>query len=321
MPAPGQEAFRTSLEATYRDDAGHDAGPRRPWKSDRLQRPLFVLPACVVLLSLTVYPFVYSVYLSLYRVRLTNLHHKMFLGVENYLQLLQDSVFFHSLCNTFALAVVGISIEVVLGYAVAKVFLELRHRRAFNVLRSFYLMPMMITPLTVGVIFAYIFNPTIGIANQLFQFVDIPAIPWFGQTTAARCAILLIDVWQNTPFMMLLILAGLLTIPGELYEAARMDGARALDLVRHIEVPAVLGVILLGVILRLIDILRFFDVIYVTTRGGPGDSTMVLTLYAYQQDFEYFQIGSGSAAAVVILAISIVITTVAVSLLRRIERG
>ena len=208
-----------------------------------------------------------------------------------------------------------------LGYAVAKVFLELRHRGSFTVLRSFYLMPMMITPLTVGVIFAYIFNPTIGIANQLLQYVDIPAVPWFGAETAARCAILLIDVWQNTPFMMLLILAGLLTIPGELYEAARMDGARAIDLIRHVEIPAVLGVLLLGVILRVMDILRFFDVVYVTTRGGPGDSTMVLTLYAYQQDFEYFQIGSGSAAAIVVLVISIAVTTVAVSLLRRIERA
>lgn len=288
-------------------------------RRDAVQKPLLVLPACIVLLSLTVYPFVYSVYLSLHRVRLTTLRHMTFVGAGNYVRLLSDPIFLHSLGNTFLLAAAAISVEVAVGFAVAKVFFELRHNRILSAARSVYLVPMMVTPLTVGVIFAYIFNPTIGVANQLLQAAFLPGVPWFGSPTAARIAILLIDVWQNTPFMMLLMLAGLLTIPADLYEAARVDGAGWFDIVRFIELPSVLGMILLGVILRIIDILRVFDVIYVTTRGGPGDATMVLTLYAYQQDFEYFQIGAGSAAAVVILAISIVITTFAVSLLRRVE--
>ena len=289
-------------------------------RRDRVQQPLFILPACIVLISLTVYPFVYSVYLSLYRVRLTNLRRMLFVGFGNYLDLLRDGLFLHALGNTALLAVASITLEALLGFTAAKVFLELRHRRWARGSRSFFLMPMMITPLTVGVIFAYIFNPTIGIANQFLQSASLPGVPWFGEPAAAMTAILLISVWQNTPFMMLLILAALVSISGDLYEAAKVDGARWHQILVSIEIPSALGVLLLGVILRIIDVLRFFDVIYVTTRGGPGDSTMVLTLYAYQQDFEYFQVGTGSAAAVLILILSIVITTFAVALLRRVER-
>jgi multiple sugar transport system permease protein len=118
---------------------------------------------------------------------------------------------------------------------------------------------------------------------------------------------------------MLLIMAGLFSIRSDLYEAARVDGAKWHHILRFLEIPSIRGIVLLGIILRIIDTLRFFDVVYVTTRGGPGDSTMVLTLYAYQQNFQFFQAGTGSAAAVIILVISIVITTFAVRLLRRIE--
>ena len=288
-------------------------------RRDGVQQTFFVAPACLLLLGLTVYPFVYSVYLSLHRVRLTNLTRSRFVGLDNYANLLRDGLFIHSLINTATLAVVSITLETILGFIVAKIFMGLGARRWVNVLRSLYLLPMMITPLTVGVIFAYILNPTIGIMNYLLHVLDVPPVSWFGSPGVAMLAIVLINVWQFAPFMMLLILAALLSIRSDLYEAARVDGARWHHIVRRIEIPSILGVVLLGAILRVIDILRYFDVIYVTPRGGPGDSTMVLTLYAYQQDVQYFQIGAGSAASVLILVASIVVTTFAVRLLRRIE--
>jgi len=288
-------------------------------RRDSVQQTLFVAPACLLLLGLTVYPFVYSVYLSMHRVRLTNLTRSRFVGFDNYTQLLSDGLFIHALINTALLAVVSIILETILGFIVAKVFMSLGARRWVNVLRSLYLLPMMVTPLTVGVVFAYIFNPTIGIMNYLLHIVDVQPVSWFGSPSVAMLTIVLINVWQFTPFMMLLILAALLSIRSDLYEAARVDGAKWHHIIRRIEIPSIIGVVLLGAILRLIDILRYFDVIYVTTRGGPGDSTMVLTLYAYQQDFQYFQVGAGSAASVLILIASIVVTTFAVRLLRRIE--
>lgn len=268
---------------------------------------------------LTVWPFLYSVYLSLHAVKLTGLQRAVFIGLNNYINLLADSLFRQALLNTLLLAVFSIALEILIGFVVAKAFVRLAHIKWVNWLRSLFLLPMMVTPLIVGMTFSYIFNPVLGIANYLLGKIGVAPVPWFGEPFAARISILLISVWQWTPFMMLLIMAGLLSIRSDLYEAAYVDGAKWHQVLRFLEIPSIRGIVLLGVILRVIDVLRFFDIVYITTRGGPGEATMVLTLYAYQQNFQYFQAGVGSAAAVIILLLSIIITTFAVRLLRRIE--
>ncbi len=294
----------------------------RPFfQTSGFQQTAMVLPTCVFLIFLTIYPFVYSVYLSLHQVKLTMLNRAVFVGLRNYTNLLTDGLFLHALRNTAVMAVCSISLEILIGFAAAKVFFELTHWRFVVVLRSLYLLPMMATPLIIGMIAAYVFNPTIGIVNYLITLVGGTPVSWFGEPVTAMVTMVLINVWQWSPFMMLLILAALTSIRSDLYEAARVDGAKWYHLIWFIEIPSVLNVILLGMILRIIDVLRFFDVVYVTTRGGPGDSTMVVTLYAYLQDFQFFQVGVGSAAAVLILMVSIAVTTVAVKVLRRVENA
>ncbi len=288
------------------------------WK-DRVQQVLFIAPTTLYLILLTLFPFIYSVYLSLYKVRLTTLHRKLFVGLQNYVNLFHDGLFVEALRNTALLIIASLVLEVLIGFALAKVFYEIRRIRWVNGLRSVYLMPMMLTPLSVGVTFGYILNPTLGIMNYLLQCIGLPPVPWLGEPTSAQISILMINVWQWTPFMMLLILAGLTSIPSNLYEAAEVDGAKWHHVVRFVEIPSVISIIMLGVILRIIDMLRFFDVVYVATRGGPANATMVVTLYAYQEDFQYFDVGQGSAAAVLILFISIVVTTFAVQFMRRLE--
>lgn len=286
---------------------------------DRFQMTAFIAPTCIFLALLTIWPFIYSVYLSLHAVKLTAMQRAVFIGLDNYINLLTDPLFLRAMLNTGMLAVTSITCEIVIAFVIAKAFVSLSHLKWVNGLRSLFMIPMMVTPLIVGMIFSYVFNPVLGIANYLLGGVGLGPVPWFGGSTAAMISILLINIWQWTPFMMLLIMAGLLSIRSDLYEAARVDGAKWHHVMRFLEIPSIKGIVLLGVILRIIDTLRFFDVVYVTTRGGPGDSTMVLTLYAYQQNFQFFQAGVGSAAAVIILVISIVITTFAVKLLRRIE--
>lgn len=296
------------------------AAPRRAFiHGDRFQMTAFIVPTCIFLALLTIWPFLYSVYLSLHAVKLTALKRAVFVGADNYINLLTDPLFLRAMLNTGLLAVVSITFEIVIAFVIAKAFVSLSHIKWVNGLRSLFMVPMMVTPLIVGMIFSYVFNPVLGIANYLLGGVGLGPVAWFGGSTAAMISILLINVWQWTPFMMLLIMAGLLSIRSDLYEAARVDGAKWHHVLRLLEIPSIKGIVLLGVILRIIDTLRFFDVVYVTTRGGPGDSTMVLTLYAYQQNFQFFQAGVGSAAAVIILVISMVITTFAVKLLRRIE--
>lgn len=289
-------------------------------ESERTTKWLFIAPAVVYLMLLSLFPFGYSVYLSLFDAKLTAMHRKWFVGLENYERLLTDPVFLKAIQNTAVLTIASIGLEVLLGFFAAKVFLSLREMRTGQVLRSMAILPMMITPICVGLIFAYIMNPTLGILNYLLSGVGIQGPAWFGDSRFALLSVILINVWQWTPFMMLLMLAGLVSIPDSLYEAAELEGAKWHHVARWVELPAIRDVILIGIILRVIDNLKLFDIVYITTRGGPGDASELVTFFAYRQDFRFFQVGYGSAAAVIILLISIVVTTVAVYYLRRMQK-
>lgn len=305
------------------DIAPNPPVPRAPKKAvdgDRAIRWMFIAPAVAYLLLLSVFPFIYSVYLSLHDARLTRMDRMWYIGFENYERLLSDPLFLQALQNTAVLTVSSIALEVVFGFFCAKVFLSLREMRTGQVLRSLAIVPMMITPICVGLMFSYILNPTLGVANYLLGEIGIEGPAWFGDPTFALPTVILINAWQWTPFMMLLILAGLVSIPSSLYEAAELENARWHHIARYIELPAIRDVLLIGIILRVIDNLKLFDLVYVTTRGGPGDSTELLTFFAYRQDFRFFQVGYGSAAAVIILLISIVVTTVAVAYLRKVQK-
>ena len=290
-------------------------------RSERLTRAIFIVPAVIYLMLMSIFPFVYSLYLSFFQAKLTRMHNKFYIGLDNYKQLFADQVFLAALKNTFVLTTSSIIIEVILAFACAKVFLALKDQRAGFFLRSMSILPMMITPLCVALIFSYILNPTLGIFNYILSGFGIEPISWFGNPNLALWSIVAINVWQWTPFMMLLMLAGLVSIPTSLYEAASLEKARWWHVARYIELPAIKDVILIGIILRVIDNLKLFDLVYITTRGGPGDSTELLTFFAYRQNFAFFNVGYGSAAAVVILLISIIVTTVAVTFLRRMQNA
>jgi multiple sugar transport system permease protein len=292
---------------------------KRFWSDDRFQRKAFMLPTSIFLLCLTLFPFLYSVYLSLHFVKLTRLSNKVYAGFQNYIDLFNDQLFLTGMKNTASLAVSTLTLEIVLGFIVARILYEIADRRGVNILRSAFLLPMMVTPIVVGTAATYIFTPQQGIANYLLTSLGGEPVGFFGVAIPAQFTILAINVWQWTPFMALLILAGLTSLRQDIIEAAKVDGAKWYHILFWIEIPSILPVLLLGITLRLIEILRFFDIIYITTRGGPGDNTMVMTLYTYQQGFRYFHVGLSSASAVVILLISIIVTTVAVHLLRRSE--
>jgi len=306
-------------ELTQTSPSSVGLGQRRD--TERNTKLLFIVPAVIYLLLLSVFPFIYSVYLSLYDAKLTRMSRKFFVGLENYQELLTDPLFLKSIQNTAVLTASSIAIEVVLGFAFAKVFLSLREMQTGHVMRSMAILPMMITPICVGLIFSYILNPTLGIANYLLSGVGIEPLSWFGNPSVALLTVIMINAWQCTPFMMLLMLAGLVSIPGSPYEAADLEGAKWHHVARWIELPAIRDVILIGVILRVIDNLKMFDLVYVTTRGGPGDATELVTFFAYRQNFRFFQVGYGSAAAVIILLISILVTMIAARYLRRMQNA
>ena len=280
----------------------------------------FLAPAVVYLALLTLFPFVYSVVLSTTRRNLARPGQEGFVGLGNYFRLFSDGLFQTALLQTALVTVASIGLELILGYFVARLFFALAGVPFANVLRTVYILPMMLTPVVSGLLWSYILNPTLGIANYLLQSLGLPPSSWFSSASTALPTLIMINAWQWGPFLMLLMLAGLMSIPRELYEAAQLDGARWFHRVRFVELPLLRNVILIGVILRTIDNFRLFDVVYAATKGGPGDATEVVSMYAYRQMFQFFNVGYGSAAAVVILAIGIILTTFAVRFLETEER-
>jgi multiple sugar transport system permease protein len=291
-----------------------------PGKLDRfLRHPAtpFLVPAVIYLFALTIYPFLYSVIASLFDLSLTNPRLPSFVGLENYQTLLTDSLFYTGLLNTLLITVVSVTIEFAIGFSVAHLFVAISDIRGSGVLRTIYILPMMVTPVVAGLLWSYILDPLFGVMNYLLQVCGIAAQPWFSAPESALRTVVFVNVWQWNPFLMLISIAGLVSIPKDLYEAAQIDGAKWYHIVAFVELPMIRNTILIGVIFRIIDCFRLFDIVYASTRGGPGRSTEVISLYAYRQIFQYFNAGYGSAAAVVILIIAILLANIAIRFLGR----
>ena len=287
----------------------------------RTTKLLFIAPGIIYLAVIGLFPFFYSLYMSTTSMNLTRPRRSQFVGIDNYVSLLSDPLFQKAILNTGVLAGASITLEVLIGFAIAKLFYEIAHLPTVNWLRTFFILPMMVTPVITGLMFTYMLNPTLGIANYLLSMVGVPGLAWFGSTEMALMSVIAVNVWQWTPFLMLIMLAGLMSIPREIYEAAALDGATWYQTAWNIEIPSLRDVLLVGAIIRLIDNLRFFDVVYIATRGGPGDATEVISMFAYRQSFQFFNMGYGSAAAIVILAITLLVTTLAMRYLRRVEHA
>lgn len=281
----------------------------------------FLTPAVLYLALLTLFPFVYNVILSTTRNNLARPAQTGFVGVDNYVTLLGDRLFQIAIGQTFLVAGGSIALELVLGFLVARLFFAVRDMPGSSVVRTVYILPMMLTPVVSGLLWSYILNPTLGIANYLLESVGLPAWTWFSSGSSALITLIAVNSWQWGPFLMLLMLAGLMGVPREQYEAAELDGARWWHVVLWIELPAIRDVLTIGLILRLIENFRLFDVVYAATKGGPGTSTEVVSMYAFRQVFQFFNVGYGAAVSVVILFIGVLLTTFAVRLLRREEVG
>jgi len=292
---------------------GFDFGWRRFFRHPATP---FLLPAVIYLFALTIYPFFYSLGTSLLNFSLTSPRPPTFAGLSNYKNLFLDDLFFTALLNTGLITVASVVIEFIIGFSIAHLFIAIADIRASHLLRTVFILPMMVTPVVVGLLWSYILDPLFGIMNFLLSLVGIPAQPWFSDANTALWAIVFVNVWQWSPFLMLICLAALVSIPRDLYEAARIDGARWYQIVMRIELPLVRNTVLVGIIFRIIDNFRMFDIVFASTRGGPGRSTEVISLYAYRQIFQYFNAGYGAAAAVVVLLIAMIITTVAAKLLQ-----
>jgi multiple sugar transport system permease protein len=280
---------------------------------------MLVLPTVLYLLAWTVYPLIYALYASLTNMNMARPLMTKFVGFTNYQLLVRDPFFLTAVGNTLWLILLSILLELMIGYLMAKLFFRAQGTKGIGILRTIFILPIMITPLITGLLWSYILNPTLGIMNHLLGLFHLPALDWFGSSDVAFYSIVAINVWQWAPFMMLLILAGLNSIPSSLEEVAQLEGAGWWQRLIHLEIPYVSPVVILGIFIRIMENLKMFDLVYATTNGGPGKATEIVSLLAYRQSFLYYQTGYGAAIAIAVLVLSIILVQFLFKLLWRRE--
>jgi multiple sugar transport system permease protein len=269
------------------------------------QRPpvrfAMLAPTVALLLAMTIFPFGYAIYVSLHTWKLT-FPSRPWIGIDNYKQLLTaDPRFINSLEKTAEIGAAALALEFALGFAIA-IFFWSTFRKA-RWLATIVLIPMMISPVVVGFTGRMAFTDSYGFINQLIGFVlgRSVSIDWLANPTLAPLVIIMADVWQWTPFVFLILLAGLMSVSQEQIEAAQVDGAPRWKVFRHIVLPAMRNVIIIALILRGLELIKLFDVVQLTTRAGPGITTETTTVYLYNVAFKFFDLGYSSAAALVLL--------------------
>jgi len=276
---------------------------------------LFLGPAMVVLFFTTIYPLVYAAILSFKQYNLAKpFIPRVFVGVRNYVDLLTNSRFYHSLLVTFKFMAISISIEFILGFALA--LLLTQNLKGMRAIRTLFMVPMMISPVVVGLIWLFFYYPGLGYLNYFLGFLNIPPLKWLGDENVALYSIAIADIWEWTPFVMLGVAAGLHGLPVEPFEAARIDGCSKLQTLHHITIPMLKPVLISLFLLRAIDCFKLYDIVFVLTKGGPGTTTEVVSFYIYREGFTLWRMGYGAAASFIVLAVIVGFSTLFIRTLK-----
>ena len=279
---------------------------RRRWRRERFLPYLLLAPALVLLAGM-VYPFGLGLYYSFTSYWLQYPNRFRFVWLDNYLSLIDEPLFVRALEFTLGFTLVAVVLQVGLGLAVA-LFLHGRIPGR-SVIRALMLLPLMMPPVITALMWKIMMASTnAGILNYLLSFLGVDPVNWFGSTQGAIVSVLIIDTWGNLPFVTLILLGALQALPTEPYEAARVDGAGPVAILRYVTLPLLSPFIVLAVLFRTMDSLRIFDVIYATTLGGPNDATTNLQIMAYQYSFQWYQMGKGMAQAIVLLLLVVMVS-------------
>jgi multiple sugar transport system permease protein len=273
---------------------------------------LLVAPALAVLLALSIYPLIYSVTISLQQETASGIVWTL----THFKRLATDNFFRTAMAHTFVYAFLALTCEFVLGLVLA--LLLNQQMRGRGVFRASLLVPMMLPTVVVGIVWRLLLNPNFGAINGTLKQlgVDTESLTWTASPRLAFLAVIAVDVWQWTPFVFLVLLAGLQAIPQEPYEAALVDGSSRWQTFRHVTLPLLKPAILIVLLLRTMDLLRVFDQIFILTEGGPGFATEMISLYIYRTAFRFFDFGYAAAMSFVLLALTNLVSVIYIRLLR-----
>ena len=272
---------------------------------NRLTPYLFLAPSAAVMGIALLYPIGYMIYASFLDWNPSQrIGEAEFVGLRNYINLLGDASFRESFMVTLKFAAIVVSVEMVVGVGLA--LLLDRNIRGMSLLRTLFILPMMIAPVVVGLMWRYMYHPTVGTINRTLDSLGLPKVDWLGQH--ALTSVIVADIWQWTPFIFILSLAALQSLPRSALEAARIDGATTWQQIWHIKLPLMMPVLIVTALLRLIDAFKVLEVILVMTEGGPGLSTEILALRISRTATEFRELGVAAAMSNYLLILLLLLT-------------
>lgn len=299
---------QTSTDISSLQSSQATRQPRQRQMSDLRIMQLFILPTVILLILMNIFPLIYSLYLSFTNYSVIADKAPEWIGIQNYTTILSDQRFWANFATTGRYALISVILQTLIGFGLA---LLLRNKfKGSGLVTTLILVPMMLSPIVVATFWKLMFNPSLGIFNYLLGYTDINTSPlWLGDPNLALWAIVIVDVWMWSPFVMLLCLAGLSAIPEYLYEAAAIDRASAWFQFRRITLPQVMPLLLIAVLFRTIEAFKQFDLVMGLTSGGPGDVTETVSIRLYKLAFQgQYDTGMSSALAYIILIIIIAVS-------------
>ncbi|KRW95193.1 carbohydrate ABC transporter permease [Paracoccus sp. MKU1] len=287
--------------------------------ADKAQRPgegriamLLLAPTMIVMTVVGLYPLLHSLYISLTNYNPTFGGGSSLVWFENYARAFSDPQFWNAVGLTLIFTAISVTASLVLAVALSVLFNQ-RHP-GFVVLRTIILVPMLITPIAVGITWRVMMMPDLGVLNYLLGLIGIPPQLWASNASTALLSVILVDIWQWTPFMFLIVFAGISSLPKSPFEAAAIDGASPMRAFFSITLPMLKPVIVIATLLRIVDAFRTYDTVYIITRGGPDFSTDLVSVYLQRVNFRFFDLGYGSALSWLTLVIVLLVVLIFVRL-------
>ena len=290
-------------------DAVPTAAAAVPSAADRWWPWLMVAPAVLFLLAVVIVPMIFLVSTALYRQNLFQVSPAQFVGWDNFYYLFRSSRFHTAIGRMLSFAAIALSVEMVVGFLLAAWVFRLRDLPGMGLVRTLLTTPILVAPVVAAVMWRFMYQPDFGVLNAGLTALGLPRVGWLSDPSIALLSVALIDAWQWTPFVFLILLSGMYAVPRNLYEAAELDGAGALRTLVFITIPILKRVLVIVLLLRAIDLLRAFETIVATTQGGPGDATYTLPVMIWETAFVNFQMGDAAAASIVLLVmVSVIIS-------------
>jgi len=273
------------------------------------------MPTVLLILALSIFPLIFSLALSFMSWDLSRLQGGVrFIGLQNFATLVADTRFWNTARVTVFFVLGSVGLQYILGLGLALLLNQEIHFRRF--FRVTFLVPMMLTPAAVGYVGRMLFNESMGPINDIIHHLGGPVIPWVSNSKMALPSLILLDTWEWVPFMTIVLLAGLQSLPPEVFECARVDGANDWDIFRRITLPMLAPVSITVVLIRALEAFKLFDIVNVMTGGGPGTATETVTMYAYIVGLKNGNLGYASAIAYSLLIMVIIFSTVFLNSLR-----